>query len=107
MRIRCAVSLLIAFMASALLAGCMTPPEEGSASDMDRQIAREVMNRLAQDPVTAGRSFGVSVANGVVTLEGAVPGENLRLRAVAVARSTPDVRDVVDKLYRVENLGRW
>jgi osmotically-inducible protein OsmY len=107
MKIRSAASLLIALVATALLAGCMTPPDDAGLSDNDRQIAREVVNRLGQDPVTAGQSFGVTVENGIVTLEGTVPTETLRLRAISVARHTDNVQDVIDKLYRVDKLNRW
>ena len=42
----------------------------------------------------------VAVQDGVVTLEGAVPNEPVRLRALGVARGADGVKDVVDKLYR-------
>ena len=41
----------------------------------------------------------VAVQDGVVTLEGAVPNEPVRLRALGVARGADGVKDVVDKLY--------
>jgi osmotically-inducible protein OsmY len=108
MRTHSVIALLIGLVAGALLAGCMTPPDDAGLTDSDRQLARDIVSRLAQDPVTAGLSFGVEAANGVVTLEGTVPTEEARLRALAIARGTSDeVLDVVDRLYRVDKLNRW
>jgi osmotically-inducible protein OsmY len=99
MKTRPVVSLLLALMLATALAGCMTP-EEQTQPPSDRQITRDITNRLLEDPVTARQSFGVNVVDGVVTLDGAVPDENVRLRAIAVARGARGVTDVVDKLYR-------
>ena len=99
MKTRSVALLLIAVTLVALLAGCMTPDQQAQPPS-DRQIARDVTSRLSADPVTAKQTFGVAVQDGVVTLEGAVPNEPVRLRALGVARGADGVKDVVDKLYR-------
>lgn len=78
--------------------GCATMPDSGSLSDED--IADEVRNRLEEDSVSRLYSFGVTVENGVVTIQGSVPAQDaLRARIVSVAASAPGVERVEEDLY--------
>lgn len=66
----------------------------------DRQLARDVLNRLLDDSITGSLMFGVNAQNGMVTVDGAVPDETIRTRALGIVRSTPGVRGVIDRLSR-------
>lgn len=95
--------VLLAALAAALLAsGCATMDayEDESAWSSDQDLADEVASRLREDTLTREQTFGVTADNGIVTLQGAVPSESARARAVAIARGTPGVHQVIDKLYR-------
>jgi osmotically-inducible protein OsmY len=82
--------------------GCATnEPAVQEAPSSDVQIAREAMNRLANDSVAGRYTFGVTVQNGVATVTGAVPDETFRLRVLGIVRGTPGVVEVVDRLYRM------
>lgn len=84
------------------IVGCATyEPVAQQAPSTDAQIAREAMNRLANDSVTGRYTFGVTVQNGIATVEGAVPDETFRLRVIGIVRGTPGVVQVVDRLYRM------
>lgn len=72
----------------------------GGAEVDDRQLAADALNRLRDDPLTGRLTFGTSCQNGIVTVEGAVPDEAMRTRALGIVRSTPGVQDVVDRLSR-------
>ncbi len=67
----------------------------------DQQIADKIGRQLAYDRVGYGNVFNaisVSVNNGVVTLGGHALGPNARNSAVNLAKRTPGVQDVVDKI---------
>lgn len=93
-----------AFAACLLLVGCATTPSanlyEPPAAASDQALAAEITQRLAYDAVTGNATYGVSARDGVVTLSGSVHDETVRLRALGIARATPGVTDVVDKLQR-------
>ncbi|HOW98312.1 MAG TPA: BON domain-containing protein [Kiritimatiellia bacterium] len=79
--------------------GCATTP--GPADDKalaDERLTQEVERRLEEDPVTAPFSFGVFVRDGVVIMEGAISSSYVRSRAIGIARATPGVQNVLDKL---------
>lgn len=81
--------------------GCTTAPAPGEAGDealADSRLTAEIVRRLRDDPVTAPHAFGIFVSDGVVKIEGSVSGGYVRSRAVAIARSTPGVKDVQDNL---------
>lgn len=100
----CLASCVLAVSLS-LLAGCATttPYDAGAPASADDQLAADIVNRLATDAVTRSCNFGVTVEGGVATIEGAVPTETVRARAIGVVRSTEGVVNVVDKLTRY----RW
>ncbi len=94
-------SLLTVLAAVMTLAGCITIPDDSSlAPTSDAELAGAVLQRLAQDSVTGRSTFNVEAQNGVVTLYGSLPDNTARARAIAIARSTPGVTDVINKITR-------
>lgn len=92
---------LLALAAVLLVGGCTTlPGGDTMGPSTDEQLARDVQMRLANDPLSSDFTFGVTAAGAVVTVEGTVPSESMRVRVIGIARGTPGVMDVVDKLYR-------
>lgn len=80
-------------------AGCATqsgPADERATAD--QQLANEILRRLDDDPVTAPYAFGVVVRDGMAIMEGAIASGYVRSRAIGIARSTPGVENVLDKL---------
>ncbi len=76
-------------------AGCASLPSDEGGSSV---VAEAVASRLAMDPLLAGPGVTVSEEQGVVTLRGVVANEAQRARAVSMARGTPGVKGVVDRL---------
>ena len=94
-------SLLAVLAAVMTLTCCTTMPDDSSlAPASDAELANDVLQRLAQDAVTGMSTFNVEAQNGVVTLYGSLPDNTVRARAIAIARSTPGVKDVVNKITR-------
>jgi len=95
------LSLLATLAAVITLAGCATMPDNSTLQPTtDEQLATAVLQRLTQDTMTGRSTFGVEAENGVVTLYGSLPNDILRARAIAIARSTPGVQDVINKITR-------
>ena len=69
-----------------------------SANTIDEQLADSVSNRLASSASLRGAGVQVTQDGNVVVLEGSVPSEYARARALRLARRTPGVEDVRDKL---------
>ena len=94
-------SLLATLAAVITLAGCTTMSDEATLEPTtDAQLANAVLQRLTQDAVTGMSTFNVEAENGVVTLYGSLPDNTIRARAIAIARSTPGVKDVINKITR-------
>lgn len=64
----------------------------------DAKIATVVKTSLLFEPETSGTSIDVDVRNSVVTLSGVVDSDAEKDLAVAKAKNTKDVVDVIDKL---------
>jgi hyperosmotically inducible periplasmic protein len=95
------LTLLATLAAMMTLAGCTTMQDSSSVEPTtDAQLANAVLQRLTQDAVTGMSTFNVEAENGVVTLYGALPDNTIRARAIAIARSTPGVKDVINKITR-------
>jgi osmotically-inducible protein OsmY len=95
------LSLLATLVAVMTLTGCTTMPDDSALEPTtDAQLANAVLQRLAQDSVTGMSTFNVEAENGVVTLYGSLPDNTIRARAIAIARSTSGVRDVINKITR-------
>ena len=72
-------------------------PKQTSALK-DAKIATVVKTSLLFEPETSGTSIDVDVNNSVVTLSGVVDSDAEKDLAVAKAKNTKDVVNVVDKL---------
>jgi len=64
----------------------------------DGWLVAKVHSEMIDEDVLAGSNIDVDVSHGVVTLQGTVPSEAARSRAVAVAKANDGVKSVVDQL---------
>jgi hypothetical protein len=64
----------------------------------DAQLSRQVATRILGEPRLLGETITVQVQNGVVDLAGTVGSLYARATAAEVARSTPGVADVCNRL---------
>jgi osmotically-inducible protein OsmY len=95
------LSLLATIAAVITLSGCTTVPDDSALEPTtDAELANAVLERLIQDSVTGRSTFNVEAKDGVVTLYGSLPDNTIRARAIAIARSTPGVKDVINKIAR-------
>ena len=95
------VLTLAALIAGSLASGCVTFQEPQDAAGMSAsKLAEDVTQRLQDDPIASQSTYGVDVEGGIVTIRGSVPSDVVRARVVGVARSTPGVIDVVDRMTR-------
>jgi osmotically-inducible protein OsmY len=67
-------------------------------SATDAILFRTVQKQLLEDDDLSHVAIAARVASGIVTLSGSVPNGNLRDRAVEIARATPGVEDVDDRI---------
>jgi len=65
----------------------------------DAAITESIRSTMESDPIVHGRDLFVTTRAGIVTLEGAVPDEFARLRALDIVRQTTGVVQVVDRLW--------
>lgn len=68
------------------------------SSSGDSETARKVKTALGLSKRLAGFDIGVSAGDGVVTLTGQVPSEDIKSLAGAIARDTPGVTDVTNEI---------
>lgn len=64
----------------------------------DAWLVMKVHSEMVDEDVLNGSNIDVDVKNGVVTLQGTVPNEAARSRALAVAKANDGVKSVVDQL---------
>lgn len=64
----------------------------------DPGITTAVKSKLASDDTVRASDINVDTKNGVVTLKGEVPSAAAKTRAMALAKATDGVRDVVDAI---------
>ena len=77
------------------------PPATDATPDIERPdawLTAKVQSKYFIDDEVKGLDIDVDTDNGVVTLSGAVRSEAERRQALALARSTEGVREVVDRL---------
>lgn len=86
--------IVMAIMAL-ICAGCAQRAQQ--AVD-DVSVSAKVKAKLAGDAATSAITIGVSTANGVVTLSGAVPTEQEKAKAEQLARGTEGVAQVVNNI---------
>ena len=64
----------------------------------DGWLVMKIHSEFVDEDVLAGSNIDVDVKNGVVTLQGTVPSEAARARALASAKNNDGVKNVVDQL---------
>ena len=64
----------------------------------DGWLVMKVHSEMIDEDVLSGSNIDVDVKNGVVTLQGTVPSEAARARAIAVAKANDGVKGVTDQL---------
>lgn len=75
------------------------PPAIGAAWELpDPVVADLVVIRLAESSSLGGLTLSPTVAKGVVTLEGDVPTEQAKRRALRIVSWTPGVQDVRNRI---------
>ncbi len=77
-------------------------PRTDSRSTEDQQMDVRITNRInaafVSDSQIPAMAIRVNSQRGIVTLQGTVPSDQVRSRALRVAESTREVRRVVDRL---------
>ena len=93
------VSTLALTVLIALVCGQFAPVEAGQVGAIkDGWLVMKVHSEFVNEDVLSGSDIDVDVKNGVVTLQGTVPSEAARARALEVARKNDGVKSVVDQL---------
>jgi len=69
-----------------------------TADDMDNAIRKELNAKVNNDRMLEDRSINFDVNNGVVTIKGEVRNEAEKAKVNEMAKSTENVRDVVNAL---------
>jgi hyperosmotically inducible periplasmic protein len=64
----------------------------------DGWLVMKIHSEFVDEDVLAGSNIDVDVKNGVVTLQGTVPSEAARARAIQSAKNNDGVKNVVDQL---------
>jgi hyperosmotically inducible periplasmic protein len=83
----------------ALVLGQFTPAEARQAGAIkDAWLVMKVHSEFVNEDVLSGSNIDVDVKAGVVTLQGTVPSEAARARALELARKNDGVKNVVDQL---------
>jgi hyperosmotically inducible protein len=78
-------------LSTAALAGQVSAIKDG-------WLVTKVHSEFVNEDVLSGSNIDVDVKDGVVTLQGTVPSEAARARALAVAKANSGVKSVVDQL---------
>src|SRR5687767_14394483 len=91
------VSRVMGAFALALLMGTGSALAQTSTIK-DGWLVMKVHSEMVDEDVMSGSNIDVDVKNGVVTLQGTVPSEAARSRALAVAKANDGVKSVVDQL---------
>lgn len=84
--------------ALALFIGAASAAASQVSTVKDGWLVMKVHSEMIDEDVLSGSNIDVDVKNGVVTLQGTVPSEAARSRALAVAKANDGVKSVVDQL---------
>ncbi len=84
--------------ALALFIGATSVAASQVSTIKDGWLVMKVHSEMVDEDVLSGTNIDVDVKNGVVTLQGTVPSEAARSRALAVAKANDGVKSVVDQL---------
>ena len=84
----------------ALLTVFMFVPSAGAQVNAvkDGWLAMKIHSEFVDEDVLSGSNIDVDVKNGMVTLQGTVPSEAARARAIAAAKANDGVKGVTDQL---------
>ncbi|HKY31699.1 MAG TPA: BON domain-containing protein [Candidatus Polarisedimenticolia bacterium] len=91
------ILLILGVMAVLLATACATT---------DEGLSSNVKSRLQENEAVRDASIEVEARDGVVTLTGNVDDQGVKDEALDVARTTPGVRDVVDRIAAGRENGR-
>lgn len=103
-------NLQLLVLTAAVLSGCGsligTGVADGQAretrSAQEREMDVRITNRInaayVSDPLIPALDIRVTSQRGIVTLQGTVPRDSVRSRALRIAESTREVRRVIDRL---------
>jgi hyperosmotically inducible protein len=86
------------FQKFAVLVSAAAMAASVACAQSDAGITTAVKSKLAADDTVKAYQIDVDTADGVVTLTGAVDSAPAREQAVALARETDGVRDVMDRI---------
>jgi osmotically-inducible protein OsmY len=93
------VSTLALALLIAVALGQVTPALAGQIGAIkDGWLVMKVHSEFVNEDVLSGSNIDVDVKNGVVTLQGTVPSQAARARALELARKNDGVKNVVDQL---------
>jgi hypothetical protein len=76
------------------------PQDRSLEREDDSIVAEEVLRRLRENPETRSQLVAVAVENGTAYVKGTVRNSVDRSRILAVIKTTPGVREVVDRIDR-------
>src|SRR5687768_12064742 len=93
------VSTLALALLIAVALGQVTPALAGQIGAIkDGWLVMKVHSEFVNEDVLSGSNIDVDVKNGVVTLQGTVPSQAARARALELAKKNDGVKNVVDQL---------
>ena len=84
------VALTLAFVSA--------PAQAQVSAIKDGWLVMKIHSEFVDEDVLSGSNIDVDVKNGVVTLQGTVPSEAARARAIQSAKNNDGVKNVVDQL---------
>jgi hyperosmotically inducible periplasmic protein len=79
--------------------------DDKTADDMDNAIRKELNAKVNNDRTLEDRSINFDVNNGVVTIKGEVRNQAEKAKVNEMAKSTENVRDIVNALEINPNIG--
>jgi osmotically-inducible protein OsmY len=79
---------------------------EHTADDMDGAIRKELSAKVDNNRILQDRHINFDVNNGVVTIKGDVRNEAEKKEIAGMAKSTANVREVVDALHIDPSVGK-
>ena len=85
-------------LAVAFTAGLAAPVYAQVSSLKDGWLVMKIHSEFVDEDVLDGSNIDVDVKNGMVTLQGTVPSEAARARAIAAAKANDGVKGVTDQL---------
>ena len=93
-------NLAPALLVATISAGALSVPAQAGqvGAVKDGWLVMKVHSEMVDEDVLNGADIDVDVKSGVVTLQGTVPSEAARSRAIAVAKANDGVKSVVDQL---------